>query len=129
MHPTPSTGTMPHLEGWLQIAEPVRKTILERYGHLAGEPERLRAAEEENVLFAIENLHTYPCVQRRLEAGSLHLHGWFFKIATAELFAFDPQLGQFVSLLNPAASPASGRPSTSGPASRGRGTRPADEVR
>jgi hypothetical protein len=27
------------------------------------------------------------------------LHGWFFKIATAELFAYDPESRQFVPLV------------------------------
>jgi carbonic anhydrase len=30
----------------------------------------------------------------RLNYGSLRLHGWFFKIATAELFAYDPETRQ-----------------------------------
>ena len=47
------------------------------------------------MLFALENLHTYPAVQRRLADGKLRLHGWFFKIATAELFAYDSVTQQF----------------------------------
>jgi hypothetical protein len=27
------------------------------------------------------------------------LHGWFFKLATAEMFAFDPETRQFSPLL------------------------------
>jgi hypothetical protein len=27
------------------------------------------------------------------------MHGWFFKIATAELFAYDPETLQFTSLV------------------------------
>ena len=33
-----------------------------------------------------------------LADGSLRLHGWFFVIATAELFAFDPDTKQFLPL-------------------------------
>jgi carbonic anhydrase len=50
------------------------------------------------VLFGLENLHSYHCVQERLMDGSLRLHGWFFKIATAELFAYDPATKQFLPL-------------------------------
>ena len=57
------------------------------------------AAAEENVLFGLDNLHSYQCVQARLGDGSLGLHGWFFKIATAELFAYDPEMRQFVPLV------------------------------
>ena len=50
------------------------------------------------MLFALENLHSYYCVQDRLMDGSLRLHGWFFKIATAELFAYNPEARQFLPL-------------------------------
>jgi carbonic anhydrase len=62
---------------------------------LKTQDERVRAAEEENVLFSIERLRLYPCVAKRLEEGALRLHAWFFKIATAELFAYDPALREF----------------------------------
>jgi len=92
---------MPHLEGWLSIASPVQEALNERYQHLTDPDERANAAGEENVLFALENLRTYPGVHRRLTEGSLRLHAWFFKIATAELFAYEPSAGQFLPLVGP----------------------------
>jgi len=76
----------------------VRQVLQTEYQHLKSNAERTTAAAEENVLFALENLHTYPVVQARLADGSLRLHGWFFKIASAELFAFDPETKQFLPL-------------------------------
>ena len=93
-----SLEAMPHLCRWLDLAAPVRRVIEKEYSHLPGDAERLRAAEEENTLFALENLQTYPCVQARLADGSLHVHAWFFKIATAELYAYDPESKQFEPL-------------------------------
>jgi len=98
---TPDLTTMPHLEEWLSVAAPVRDAVLQRYSHLTDSDERANAAGEENVLFGLESLHTYPVVQRRLANGSLRLHAWFFKIATAELFAYDPAAGQFLPLIGP----------------------------
>ena len=79
---------------------PVRETIQTRYGHLTDPLARLTAAAEENVLFALENLRAYPSVQRGLADGSVRLHAWFFKISTAELFAYDPQSHQFAPLVS-----------------------------
>lgn len=87
---------MPHLLQWLELATPVRELIQRDYSHLTDPEERLTAAGEENVLFGLENLKTYPAVQKRLKEGSLRLHGWFFKIATAEMFAYDSNSQQFV---------------------------------
>ena len=90
--------TLKHLHGWVELAAPVRDLIETKYQHLTDAEDRARAAEEENVLFSIEQLHTYPCVERRLAEGSLRLHAWFFKIATGELFAYEPEHKQFIPI-------------------------------
>jgi carbonic anhydrase len=92
------TLTMPHLTAWLEIAAPVRKIMSEKYAHLTNPDDRVTAIAEENVLFGLENLQTYPEVSRRIEQGTLHLHAWFFHIATANLFAYDPVTTQFATL-------------------------------
>lgn len=89
----------PHLRDWLKLASPVLETMKRDYVHLNDDSARSTAAAEENVLFGLDNLHSYPCVQDRLADGSLRLHGWFFKIATAELFAYDPETRQFAPLV------------------------------
>ena len=94
----PAQATQPHLHEWLALAAPVRQVLQTEYTHLRSHEEQVTAAGEENVLFALENLYSYPCVQNRLADGSLRLHGWFFVIATAELFAFDPDSKQFLPL-------------------------------
>ncbi|MGH7990900.1 MAG: carbonic anhydrase [Limisphaerales bacterium] len=95
----PVGDSTPHLRDWLKLASPVLETLKTNYAHLKNFAERATAAAEENVLFALENLHSYHCVQERLMDGSLRLHGWFFKIATAELFAYDPETRQFLPLV------------------------------
>ena len=95
----PVSDTTPHLRDWLKLATPVLETVKKDSAHLHDTGEREAAAAEENVLFALDNLHSYACVQERLMDGSLRLHGWFFKIATAELFAFDPDARQFSPLV------------------------------
>jgi carbonic anhydrase len=92
-------GEIPHLARWIEVAAPVRETVRVRYSHLTDRQARVTAAAEENVLFALDNLHSYPCVARRLNEESLRLHAWFFKIASAELFAFDPVEQQFAPLV------------------------------
>ncbi|MBI3867527.1 MAG: carbonic anhydrase [Verrucomicrobia bacterium] len=103
MHGVPKPERMGHVQRWLSIADPVRRTVLEKYAHVVDPTEQLRVAEEENVLFALENLHSYPGVRRRLSEGTLHLHAWFFKIATAELYVYSPlpEPGQFLPLQRP----------------------------
>lgn len=92
-----ASDSMPHLQKWLELANPVRNLIERDYQHLTGEA-KVTAAAEENVLFGLENLCTYPAVMKRLQEGTLRLHGWFFKIATAEIFAYDPESQQFQAI-------------------------------
>ena len=98
--PQPVDDRQPHLRDWLKLAQPVREVLDREYAATAdNQSARQNTAAEENVLFGLDNLHTYPCVRERLEQGTLQLHGWFFKIATAELFAYDPETRQFLPLV------------------------------
>ena len=60
--------------------------------------DRIIAAAEENVLFALENLRSYSSVAEALLQGTVRLHGWFFKISSGELFTYLPQQQQFVRI-------------------------------
>ena len=53
---------------------------------------------QENVLAQMENLRTHPVVASGLARGQLKLHGWVYKIESGDVFAFEPQSGQFGKL-------------------------------
>ena len=94
----PDAAAMPHTAAWLEIAAPVREILQRDYRDLEA-AKRVTMAAAENVLLALENLHGYPIVAERLNAGKLRLHGWCFKIDTAEMFAYEPGAGQFQPLV------------------------------
>lgn len=89
----------PHLKEWLTLADPVREIMRSQYAHVNDHKHRIDLAAGENVLFALETLHSYYCVQDRLADGSLRLHGWFFEISNAELLAYNPDTRQFSPLV------------------------------
>lgn len=88
---------LPHVARWVAESEGIPKLVEERYGHLEGEA-RMVAAVEENVLLQLENLRSFDFITKRLESGKLKMNGWVFKIATGEVFDFDPRSGQFLKL-------------------------------
>ena len=102
---------LPFVARWLRESSTIPKLIGERYGHLEGEA-RMIAAVEENVLVQLENLRSFDFVARRLESGALKMSGWVFKIATGEVFDYDPVSEQFMLL---AAEGEERRPLTSRP--------------
>lgn len=93
----PDRNKMPHLCDWLALAAPVQEAMLRDYASLTDGVERANIAAQKNVLMGLDNLATYPVVKNRLAEKKLQLHGWFFKIATAEVLAYDEQSKQFLS--------------------------------
>lgn len=100
---------LPFVARWLGESERIPKLIKERYGDLEGE-ERMTTAIEENVLVQLENLRSFDFVAKRLEDGRIKMNGWVFKIATGEVFDYDPVSGQFLRLASPDRQALSERP-------------------
>jgi carbonic anhydrase len=93
-----------YVSRWLRQASNIPDIVAERYAHLG--PAALQvAAVEENVLFQLENLRTYDFVASRLDSGKLVLGGWVFKIATGQVFGYDPDAEQFLLLAPDAEAP------------------------
>ncbi|GAA3500891.1 carbonic anhydrase [Streptomyces prasinosporus] len=55
-------------------------------------------AVQSHVLAQILRLRSYPCVARRLDAGELRLHAWFYEIHTGTVLAHEPHADTFVAL-------------------------------
>jgi carbonic anhydrase len=96
LHPE-RVGHLPFVSRWLKESSTVPGLIEERYGHLDGEA-RVVAAVQENVLVQLENLRSFDFVTRKLESGALKMSGWVFKIATGQVFDYDPVSEQFLQL-------------------------------
>ncbi len=95
--PDADFDSMPHLRDWLYLARPVRD-IANRFCPDYTHEEKVRFTEQENVLFQLKNIMSYPFVAEALESGSLHLHGWYYDIGRGDIFAYEPDQDRFVSL-------------------------------
>lgn len=84
----------PAVREWTKHAESTRRIICENYKHLEGAA-RATAAIEENVLVQLEHLRTHPSVAAAINRGSLHLHGWVYKLETGQVFHYAAESGQF----------------------------------
>ena len=94
MKRTPERPAGEFLERWLDLAEPARRAVQEKLPD-ADEMTRRHACEEASLVLALENLLTFPWVRRRVEAGKLVLHAWYFAIATGHLFGYDRERCEF----------------------------------
>ena len=84
----------PHLAEWLRNGERTLEVIAANYAGLTGE-KKFAVTAEENVLVQMENLRTYPVVREAAREGRLHVHAWFFEIATGTVFRYSPDKGQY----------------------------------
>ena len=89
---------MPAVQNYLQHAESTKRIVEENYEHLTDPAKRLTLTVEENVLVQLENLRTHPSVAAAIGRGELKLHGWVYKFETGDVFAFNPDKGQFLPI-------------------------------
>ncbi|HQY42795.1 MAG TPA: carbonic anhydrase [Paracoccaceae bacterium] len=95
------SGHAPELEAkssyvgrWMDILRPG----YERVKEVADEAARIAALEQQAVVISLENLMTFPFVQRAVEEGELSVHGLWNDIADGGLSQYDAAAGGFVPL-------------------------------
>ncbi|MBU1249017.1 MAG: carbonic anhydrase [Proteobacteria bacterium] len=86
------------IDKWVDIAAPAREAVLAKMPD-ASSDDQLRACEQAAILVSIDNLLTFPWIERRVMAGELTIHGWYFDIETGELFTHDPDMDEFVPMV------------------------------
>ena len=78
------------LQAWLKLADEALLPV-------SPGPEALRRTEQRAVVLQLERLMEYPMVRRRVEDGSIALHGWHYVIEEGEVHVFDVATGGFVA--------------------------------
>ncbi|MBI2743075.1 MAG: carbonic anhydrase [Chlamydiales bacterium] len=49
-----------------------------------------------NILQQMDHLRTYPIIQEKLKSGTLNIHGWYFDIATGDVYAYEEAFKRFI---------------------------------
>ncbi len=89
--PMPHT---PNLAKWLHHAG-AAMFRLDQEGPLDPSLSACDQLSQRNVLVQLEHLMSYPIVRERVAAGTLHLAGWWFDIATGEMRADERESRRF----------------------------------
>jgi carbonic anhydrase len=85
---------MPNLAKWLHHSA-TAVFRLEQEGPLDSILSPHDQLSQLNVLVQLEHLASYPIVRERIANRTLHLSGWWFNIATGEMFAYLPERRRF----------------------------------
>jgi len=84
----------PNLEAWLHHAAPAASRLKQEAALPAGLKPYDRLSQL-NVLTQLEHLLTYPIVRAAVEASALRLSGWWFDIATGDMYTHRLETGSF----------------------------------
>lgn len=90
---------LPAVKEWVGQAETTRRLMREHYTDLEGEA-RLIKTTQENVRAQLDHLRTHPSVSVQLRKGNVDLHGWVYSIATGDVWVYDLDSEEFISLLD-----------------------------
>ena len=86
-----------HTIKWLELGKSAKRSaLLSLKGH--PQQEILDYTERVSVIFQLENLLTYPAIKRRVEEGSLFLHGWHYDIKNGKIEYYDEEDYEFREL-------------------------------
>ena len=85
----------PHLRSWLKYGEKSLKKVRNDL-ILDSSLSDYNQISQVNVLEQVEHLLSYPSVHERCEKKQLRVHGWWFDIAQADVYCYEPSLQRFV---------------------------------
>lgn len=83
-----------HLKAWLQHGE----QALEKLKDCQFKDSPHNKLAKLNVLQQLDHLRSYPVVKRKIDEGTLQLHGWFFQLGTAEVFYYSEDDKDFLPI-------------------------------
>jgi len=86
----------PGVAAWLSCAKSSYERFLEDCGDFAPDITPLNRLSQIYVMQQLEHLQTYPMVSEYLQQGVLALHGWWFDLATADVFQYSEKEQKFV---------------------------------
>ncbi len=86
-----------HTIKWLDLGAEAKKVATLAYGK-EDNAKMLRYTEKISVVYQLDNLLSYPAVQRRVDEGTLYLHGWHYNIENGEIEYYDDENYEFKPL-------------------------------
>ena len=87
-----------HTRKWLSLGENAKQNALKALGPNGDKEQLLRLTEKFSIIHQIDNLLTYPYVNKLVKEENLFIHGWLYDIETGHIRYYDPEQKKFVPL-------------------------------
>ncbi len=78
-----------HVKKWLELGKKAKEYTLLAIQDKSDKEKLYRATERISVVHQMENLLTFPDVERKIKNGSLQIHGWYYRIEDGTLESYD----------------------------------------
>ena len=86
-----------YIDDWMHLVESARADVQKEMPGAAMEAQA-RACEQRAIMVSLRNLMTFPWVRKRVEDGTLTLHGWYFDIEHGQLLRYNTDSNVFEPL-------------------------------
>ncbi|PKO94010.1 MAG: carbonate dehydratase [Betaproteobacteria bacterium HGW-Betaproteobacteria-1] len=86
------------IKPWVDMAKRAAERVRAEHPQ-AGDDENLCNCEMAGILVSLENLRTFPFIQKRMQQNLLKLHGWYFDIVSGEMHAYNADNLKFEPLI------------------------------
>lgn len=91
----PSKLCCSHLKCWLKYGESSLKKTKEGFSLDKSLSEHNQLSQT-NVLQQMEHIRSHPFIQKKIDEKKLQVHGWWFDIARADVYCYEPSYNQFI---------------------------------
>ncbi|HXW53431.1 MAG TPA: carbonic anhydrase [Myxococcota bacterium] len=84
-----------HLKSWLKYGEESLAKVRKGFSLNPNLSEHNQLSQV-NVLEQMNRISAYPSVREHLEKKQIRIHGWWFDIAHADVYCYEPSVNQFI---------------------------------
>ena len=94
-----NTHELQHVKKWLELGKKAKEETLAHIPYKKKNKSKiLRATEKASVKHQVENLLTYPSIEKKVKKGDLKLHAWYYKIEDGTIEFYDKKSDKFKQL-------------------------------
>ncbi|PCI37219.1 MAG: carbonic anhydrase [Thiotrichales bacterium] len=85
------------INSWMDIVSQAKQQVLQQHAECSTE-EQAHYCERESLLISLQNLMTFPWIQKRVGDGMLKLHAWYFDVGTGIIKRYEQSNKEFIVL-------------------------------
>ena len=87
-----------HVKKWLELGKRAKEYTLLAIQDKSDQEKLYRATERISIVHQMENLLTFPEVERKVKSGELQIHGWYYRIEDGTIEYYDGEECSFKPL-------------------------------